>query len=438
MANLRPVRPESPDATVSSGSWVRWIALGRTLPQVPPALQSRDFRLFWFGQMISMTGTWVQNVAQQWLVLKLTGSAFDLGLVTTVQFTPLLLLGLIGGAISDRVTKRDLLIVTQIISTLTALALGFLVWSGTVQYWHILVAAGVLGIVNAFYNPTRQAFIPELVGQDALMNAVALNSAVFNASRVLGPAVGGVLVAALGLSLNFFLNAASFIPVIIALFFIHPQRRVRTEGGKRLLTDMADGLRYVRDTPSVLTILSLVGVASLFALNFTTLMPLFARFVLHVGSTGFGFLTASMGIGSLTGAIILSFVNRRDLVRRFIYTGIFTLLVFEIGFGLSRIYALSMALLVIVGLSQTFFSTTANTRVLSTTPSHLQGRVMSVYTLMFLGTAPFGSLLSGYVAEKFSAPTAIIAGSIITLMFTLAVFLYRPERRGQTAATAAD
>src|SRR5919202_3613856 len=176
-----------------------------------PALQSRDFRLFWFGQMVSLTGTWVQSVAQQWLVLKLTGSAFKLGLVTTVQFTPLLILALIGGAIADRLDKRSLLLATQVISLLLAVGLGTLVATGTVQYWHVLVFAGMLGTVNAFYTPARQAFVPELVEKDALLNAVALTSAIFNGARVIGPAIGGVLIATIGLSLNFYLNAASYL-----------------------------------------------------------------------------------------------------------------------------------------------------------------------------------------------------------------------------------
>lgn len=429
-----PAAPEEPTrAETIAANPVRELAIYQHLP----ALRSREFRLFWFAQMLSMTGTWVQSVAQQWLVLKLTGSAFSLGLVTTVQFTPLLLLALIGGAVSDRVDKRALLLWTQVISVLLAAGLGFLVASGQVQYWHVLVFAGVLGLVNAFYTPARQAFVPQLVERDALMNAVALNSAVFNASRVLGPAIGGILVAALGLAQNFFINAVSFIPVIIALLIIQPRPARQRIQDTNILSEVADGLRFIRRSPSVYTILSLVGVSSLFALNFTTVLPLFARFILHSGSAGFGFLTASMGTGSLIGAIILAFLNRRDLTRAFIFTGIFTLLVTEIAFGFSRIYLVSCAMLVIIGLSQTFFSTTANTRVLSQTPDALQGRVMSVYSLMFLGMTPFGSFLSGLVAERFGAPVVVIGGSLITLAFTLFVFIYRPERRRSPGAQAA-
>jgi MFS family permease len=366
-------------------------------------------------------------------VLKLTGSAFDLGLVTTVQFTPLLLLSLLGGAISDRVSKRDLLLATQIVSGLLAVLLGVLVQTGSVQYWHVLLIALALGTVNAFYVPARQAFVPELVDKSTLLNAVALNSAIFNGARVIGPAVGGILIASIGLSLNFYLNAASYLAVIAGLLLIHPRREVRTGAGNNIWRDVGEGLRYIAESPTVYTILALVGVASLFGLNFTTLLPLFARYVLHVGSSGYGFLAAAMGAGSLAGAITLAFLRERRRVRVFIYAGALTFSAAEIAFSLSRNYGLSIALLVVVGVSMTLFTTTANTSILSSTPAYLQGRVMSVYALMFLGMTPFGSLLSGFLAEQFGAPVAMAAGAAVTLAFTVVVFFYRRSQRARQA-----
>ncbi len=437
MANLRSTEPPLPpgeEAAVNTGSFLHWLwPAGRT-PSNMPAFESRDFRLFWFGQLVSLTGTWVQSVAQQWLVLKLTGSAFALGLVTTVQFTPLLILALFAGAIADRVPKRNLLLITQVISTVLAIILGVLVATGTVRYWHVLVIAGALGTVNAFYTPARQAFVPELVKKEALLNAVALNSAIFNGARVIGPAVGGILVATLGLSLNFFLNAASFLAVIASLLFIKPRPVDVRRKDESVVQNVKEGLAYIREAPVVLTILALVGVASLFGLNFTTLMPLFARFVLHVGSDGYGFLMAAMGMGSLAGAISLAFFNRRDLAKRFIYGGVIGFTVTETMFGLSRVYPLSIGLLVVVGLASTLFTTTANTRILSMTPNRLQGRVMSVYSLMFLGMTPFGSFLSGLLAQHFGAPATLIAGALVTLVFAIAVLFYR---RGGSGAREA-
>lgn len=424
--------PEDEEESPSSGSWFRWLFPYRPrLAQALPALASRDFRLFWFGQLISLSGTWIQSVAQQWLVLQLTGSAFALGLVTTIQFTPLLLLTLVGGAVADRLPKRNLLLATQIISLFLALGLGTLVKTGAVQYWHVLLFAGLLGTVNAFYTPARQAYVPELVERDALLNAVALNSAIFNAARVVGPAIGGILIATVGLSLNFYLNAASYLAVIVGLLLIRTRPPAREAKDENLWSNLRSGLQYVVTTPRVYTILALVGVASLFALNFTTLLPLFARYVLHVGSGGYGFLMASMGLGSLAGAIGLAFFNNTAMTRRFIYTGVFVFTVAEILFALTRLYPLAIGLLVVVGLFSTLFSATCNTRILSLTPSHLQGRVMSVYSLMFLGMTPFGSFLSGVVAQRLGAPVALIAGSAITLAFALFVFFYRPTQRAE-------
>lgn len=432
LANLPRVdRPEPAREPVpSSGSWVRWLLpVGPGLYESLPALVSKEFRLFWFGQIVSLSGTWIQSVAQQWLVLKLTGSAFKLGLVTTVQFTPLLLLTLVGGAVTDRVTKRNLLLLTQILSGLLALLLGVLVQTGSVQYWHVLAIAGALGTVNAFYTPARQAFVPELVDKDALLNAVALNSAIFNGARVIGPALGGILIATIGLSLNFYLNAASYLAVILGLLAIRPRPAIRTEEEQNLWQTMVQGLQYITANPVIYTVLAMIGVASIFGLNFTTLLPLFARYVLHVGSDGYGFLAAAMGFGSLCGAIALAFFNRREHARRYIFTGAIVFSIAEFLLGLSRNYGLSLALLVVVGLFMTLFTTTANTRVLSLTPSHLQGRVMSVYSLMFLGLTPFGSLVSGAIAQRFGTPVALAGGGGVTLAFTLIILIYRPTRR---------
>jgi MFS family permease len=439
VAQITPIRPEPPEeGPLSAGSWLGLLLNpGGRVTGALPALQSREFRLFWFGQMVSLTGTWVQSVAQQWLVLKLTGSAFQLGLVTTIQFTPLLLLALVGGAIADRLPKRDLLLATQVVSALLAAGLGTLVVTGQVQYWQVLAFAGALGTVNAFYVPARQAFVPEIVNEGALLNAVALNSAIFNGARVIGPAVGGILVATVGLSLNFYLNAASYVAVIATLLLIHPARRI-ARSQENIWANVKEGLTYIRETPVVYTILALVGTSSLFALNFTTILPLFARYVLHSGSSGFGFLMAASGLGSLAGSIAIAFFNRRDQARVFIYVGAVSLCVAEIVFALSRNYLLSCALLVIVGISQTIFTTTANTRVLSLTPNHLQGRVMSVYSLMFLGMTPFGSFLSGVIAQRWGAPAPLIWGAAITLAITVVIFALRRRQRERLEAGSAS
>lgn len=406
-------------------------------PSRLPALESRGFRLFWFGQMISLTGTWVQSVAQQWLVLQITHSAFQVGLIVTVQFLPLLLLVLFTGPVADRMDKRLLLLITQVLSMILAAILGTLTILHIVQYWEILIIAGSLGTVNAFYTPARQSFVPELVPRKALLNAVALNSTILNSARVVGPALGGLLYAATGPGWAFYINAASYIAVIVSLMLI---RTVRTESRPRTepstyVSDLAEGFRYIWHDTRVLVILSLVGITSLFALNFTTLLPVFARFVLHLNSSGFGILLTAQGAGSLLAAVVLSFYSRQDLARRLIYGGAFAFLILELAFAFTTNFGVALALLLPTGFCITLFSTTANSRVLGLSPEHLQGRVMSVYSLMFLGVTPIGSLMAGAVAERFGAPTAFWAGAGITLLATAVIFLWR-KRAGAPADRA--
>jgi MFS family permease len=386
--------------------------------------------------MISLTGTWVQSVAQQWLVLEITHSAFKVGLITTVQFLPLLVLVLFAGAVADRVNKKTLLLVTQVVSLILAATLGTLALLHAIQYWQILLIAAGLGTVNAFYVPARQSFVPELVERDHLLNAVALNSAIFNGARVVGPAVGGLLYAATGPAWAFYINAASYLAVIAGLLMIRTGRRQaqRPREPRTFLADLGEGFNYIFRHVRVMVILSIVGVASLFALNFTTLLPVFAKFDLNLSSTGFGILLAVQGAGSLTAAVVLSVWSRQDLARRLIYGGAFTFLILEIAFAFTRSFSAALALLFPIGFAITICTTTANSRVLDLTPGHLQGRVMSVYSLMFLGMTPFGSLLAGAVAERWGATTAFVLGAGVTLAFTLAVFVLRGRTRDRPSS----
>ena len=396
-----------------------------------PALASRSFRLFWFGQMISLVGTQVQTVAQQWLVLEITHSAFRVGLVVTVQFVPLLFLVLFAGAVADRVDKRLLLLLTQVISLVLAALLGTLALLHVLQYWHILVMSMCLGAVNAFYVPARQSFVPEVVERRDLLNAIALNSAIFNAARVVGPAVGGLLYAATGPAWAFYVNAISYLAVIAGLLMIRPVRIVQKEDRRpaAYMTSLAEGIRYLTKNTRVLVILALVGIASLFALNFTTLLPVFARYQLNLNSSGFGVLLAAQGAGALVGAVALSLWSRPEAARRLIYGGAFSFLVLELGFAFVRLYGLAILVLFPIGFFSTLFTTTANSRVLSLTPPGLQGRVMSVYSLLFLGVTPFGSLMAGAVAQRWGAPAAFAAGAGVTLAATATIYALRRNGR---------
>ncbi len=387
------------------------------------ALRHRNFRLFWTGQLISLIGTWMQTTGQAWLVLELTHSALLLGLVGALQFLPVLILSLFGGVLADRLPKRTVLRFTQSFATLQAFVLWILVATGEVRLWHVLVLASLLGLTNSVDMPTRQAFVVEMVGREDLPNAIALNSSLFNMARILGPGLGGLIIAWLGVAPLFLLNAISFIPVIIGLFLIDNSTLYaqvkRTPAGKdapgqSTLQSMREGLAYVARTPSILLIITVIGVVSLFGINFNVVLPLFATDVLHVGAVGFGFISSAFGFGSLCSALWLAWSNRRPGVTWLLY-GIGIFCVLEILFALSHLYLLSLVLIAGVGFAQIAFSATANTIVQTVAPDRLRGRVMSVYMMVFAGSVPPGNLFTGGIAHLFSAPVALLAGAGLSL-----------------------
>src|SRR5438105_7347671 len=290
------------------------------------ALRHRNFRLFWSGQLISLTGTWMQTIGQAWLVLELTHSAWLLGVVGALQFLPVMLLALFGGVLADRLPKRTVLLFTQSSAMIQAFGLWILVATGSVQLWHVLVLAALLGLTNSLDMPTRQAFVVELVGREDLPNAVALNSSLFNLARIVGPGVGGLIIAWLGVAPLFLLNAISFIPVIIGLALIDLHglyaRKEHIVGGKgasaprqSTMQSLREGLAYVVNTPSIFLIITVIGIVSLFGINFNMVLPLFATNVLNVGAEGFGFISSAFGLGSLLSALLLSWSNRKPSIQ---------------------------------------------------------------------------------------------------------------------------
>jgi MFS family permease len=388
------------------------------------ALRHRNFRLFWTGQLISLIGTWMQTTGQAWLVLELTHSAWLLGLVGALQFLPVLILSLFGGVLADRLPKRTVLRFTQSFATLQAFVLWILVATGEVRLWHVLVLASLLGLTNSFDMPTRQAFVVEMVGREDLPNAIALNSSLFNMARILGPGLGGLIIAWLGVAPLFLLNALSFIPVIIGLFLIDNStlyaQAKRTPAEKEAprqstLQSLREGLAYVARTPSILLIITVIGVVSLFGINFNVVLPLFATDVLHAGAVGFGLISSAFGFGSLCSALWLAWSNRRPGVTWLLYSaGIFCVL--EILFALSHLYLLSLVLIAGVGFAQIAFSATANTTIQTVAPDRLRGRVMSVYMMVFAGSVPPGNLFTGGLAHLFGAPIALLAGASLSLV----------------------
>lgn len=382
----------------------------------------RNFRLFYSGQLISLVGTWMQAVAQDWLVLELTNDPIALGAVAAAQFLPVMVLGLFGGIAADVLPKRLGLLVTQASACVLALVLGLLVLGGHVEVWQVMVMAVCLGVVNAFDMPIRQSFVVEMVGREDIASAVALNSAAFNAARVVGPAVAGLLIGLIGIAPLFLLNSASYLVVIAGYLLmdtgaLHSPVRLPLERSVRGIADsLVEGLRYVRSSPMVLLCISLIGVVSLFALNFPVFGPLVAREVLHGGAETYGFLMASAGVGSLVSALMLAFGGRAALGRVFIGGTLAGLGVLGVGF--SSMLPLSMALMALVGWSTVAIGATTNTIIQLTVPDALRGRVMSVYTTVFAGSTPIGSLLMGGLASRAGVTATMAIAGIVTVAFT--------------------
>lgn len=397
------------------------------------ALRHRNFRLFWFGQLISLIGTWMQSIGQAWLVLELTHSAWLLGVVGALQFLPVMLLSLFGGVLADRLPKRKVLLFTQSSAMLQATILWILVATGRVQIWEVLVLASLLGLTNSIDMPTRQAFVAEMVGREDLPNAIALNSSLFNMARVVGPGLGGIIIALLGVAPLFFFNAISFIAVIVGLALIkmndlYAQAKRSTAKGEAprqsTFQSLREGLAYVVHTPSVLLVIVVVGVISLFGINFNVVLPLFATDVLHAGAEGFGFLSATFGLGSLLSALWLAWGNRKPSIQHLL-AGAFAFCILEIFFALSHLYLLSLVLIAGVGFAQIAFSATSNTTLQTVTPDYLRGRVMSVYMVVFAGSVPLGNLFTGGMAHLFGAPIALLTGASLSLIAAIVGWILR-------------
>lgn len=389
----------------------------------PGALRHRNFRLFWFGQLISLIGTWMQTIAQAWLVLELAHDPFWLGVLAAAQFLPVAVIGLFGGIIADVLPKRRTLVATQSAQLVLALALAVLSFAGIVEVWHILVLAALLGVVNAVDMPTRQAFVIEMVGREDVSNAVGLNSAIFNVARIVGPAVGGLLIGIIGVTACFFLNGVSFLAVIVGLLLIRPGELVPTELLARpstvraVASNLADGLRYVRDTPVVLLSVAVVGIVSTFGMNFNVLVPALASDVLDVGAEGLGFMLAASGIGSVIAALAVA--SRRRPRIRVIVLGALVLGVLELVIAVVESYPVALLAMFGAGAGAIAMMVTANTSIQLVVPDALRGRVMAVYTTVFVGSTPFGGLLVGWVASTYGIPAAWAVGGVASIATAL-------------------
>jgi MFS family permease len=377
------------------------------------ALRHRNYRLFFAGQLISLIGTWMQMIAQPWLVYRLTGSSLLLGTVGFASQIPVFLLATVGGTVADRYNRHRMVIATQTAAMILAFILSILTLTGAIRVWHIIVLSSLLGVVNAFDMPGRQAFIVELVDKDDLMNAIALNSSIFNGARILGPAVAGILIAGIGEGWCFFANGVSFIAVIIGLLMMKLKPRAVAPRKSSGISNVLEGFRYVRRTRPVRAVLLLLGVISLAGMPYTVLMPVFADRILHGGARGMGILMGVTGLGALAGAMFLAAQSGTHRLGKLVaYTCA--------GFGVSLIlfaysthFWLSALLLFPVGFSFMTQMASTNTLIQTMVPDHLRGRVMAVHVMTFMGMGPFGSFMAGAAAHNLGAPLTVAIGASI-------------------------
>ncbi len=370
-------------------------------PVVVRALAHRDFRLFFGGQLVSLIGTWMQTVAQAWLVYRLTDSSVFLGLVGFAGQIPVFLLSPAGGSLADTRSRHQIIIATQTSALILALILAGLTLSGWVQLWHIFVLASLMGVVSAFDIPARQSFLVQLVGRNDLMNAIALNSSMFNGARIVGPAIAGILVAAIGEGWCFLLNGVSYLAVLAGLLLMHPKPQPERPIGDSPLGRIVEGFTFVARTAPIRALLLLLGLVSLTGMPYVVLMPIFADEILHTGARGLGILMGVTGLGALLGALTLA--ARREVrgLGGWVAWASAAFGVSLIAFAISRHFWLSVALLIPVGFAQIVQTAASNTLIQAMVPDALRGRVMSVYSMMFMGMAPFGALLAGLLAGRF-------------------------------------
>ena len=387
------------------------------------SLRVRNYRLYAAGQLVSLTGTWMQRVAQDWLVLELTNSGTALGIVTALQFLPSLLFGLWGGVLADRYDKRKLLLATQTGLALVALILGVLDVTGIVQYWQVLVLALLLGLVSAVDSPVRQSFAVEMVGPDDLTNAVGLNSTIFNSARILGPAVAGVMITAVGTGWAFVANAISSIAVLAGLALMRPSELRPSPAIDRLRGQLRAGLRYVWHRQDLLLTMILVFVVGTFGLNFQITTALLAKQVFHRTATGYGLLSTALAVGACVGAVLAT--------RRRTRPSLLFLLLAALGFGLLEIIAGSMPgfggtalMLVLVGLAMLTFTTAANSAVQLGVEATMRGRVMALYLVCFLGGTPLGAPIVGWVASTVGPRWGMIGGGLVCMAVAVGMALY--------------
>ena len=382
------------------------------LPTMLRALRSRNFQLFFSGQLISLVGTWMDTIAEAWLVYRLTGSSLLLGTVAFASQIPVFLMAPLGGMAADRWDRRSIVIATQSTSMILALALAILTLTGRIHVWEVIALAALMGVVNAFDIPARQAFLVDMVGREDLMNAIALNSSMFNGARVIGPSIAGILVASYGEGWCFFANAVSYIAVIAGLLMMRVQKTAAEKHSVSPFEHIAEGFRFVSNTAPIRVILMLLGLVSLVAMPYSVLMPIFAEHILHGDARTLGVLMCATGVGALTGALVLATRTGVRGLGRWVWMACAGFGTSLILFAFSHWYVVSVLLLIPVGFTMMVQMASSNTLIQAMVPDRLRGRTMAVYSMMFMGMAPLGALFSGALADRIGAPWTVALGGV--------------------------
>ncbi len=381
------------------------------------SLKHRNYKIFFFGQIISLTGTWMQMVAEGWLVYELTKSPLALGIMRFLHTIPVTLFTFYGGVIADRFEKRTILVVTQSFALVLSLLLYFLAVAGNIQIWQVGMIAFGLGVTNAFDIPARQSFVVDMVGKKDLTNAIALNSSVFNSARIVGPAIAGIILSRINVAACFLINSFSYAAVIIGYLLMKLPLKANRADQRNIRSATREAMKWIWQHGEVRTIFILVSMMSLFGMAYTALMPVFAKDILNIGPEGFGWLLTANGIGALVGSFTLAAYGHRIDRGRLSLSGLGIFLVCMIGFAWSRNAWLSGGILVLAGWGMIVFFATSNTLVQGNVSDSLRGRVMGIYSFCFIGLSPFGNFISGAVAKWLQAPVALSLGCSIGLVF---------------------
>ena len=397
------------------------------------ALSVRNFRLYFIGQVISVSGTWMQTLAQSYLILfPLHGTGVDVAISVALQFVPILFFGAFGGLIADRLDKRKVLYATQAAAGVLALALWLLVVVHSVSLWQVYVISALLGVVNLFDNPARQAFVSEMVERDLLSNAVSLNSVLLQGARLIGPAVGGVLILTVGVATCFLVNALSYVAVIVALSRMRPSELYRNPGVVRAKGQVREGLRYVWATPDLRSPLLSVAVVGLFAFNFTVTLPLLAKFTFHGGAGLYGAFMAAMGAGAVVGGLYTAFRSRPSALLLALIGVFFGAMILAVALAPTKLAA--VLLLAPMGAGSICFIATNNANLQLRADPSMRGRVMSLNAIALLGSTPIGALLVGYVSDVGSPRVALLMGAVATLLASVPLFFLANRHRAERAA----